>query len=195
MRLIAVLLLAVAGALLVPVPASATPHQIMIMNFTLSPATITVRAGDTITWTNHDEAPHDVASSSGPAAFRSPLLERGQSWTATFTAAGDYAYYCSVHPDMRARIVVLAAETPAAPAPANPPPVQRQPVTQRPAATTTVAPAPAPAAPVEQQPGPAQEVRAAQVTGERLDPMLIVAGIVGAVAILCLLLLGARPDT
>lgn len=198
MRLVAVVLLAAvgtAGTLLLPAPAGAAArHQVMIMNFTLSPNALTVRAGDTITWTNHDEAPHDVVSSSGPAVFRSPLLEKGQSWTQTFTAAGSYAYYCGVHPDMRAQLVVLAAETP------TPAPVQRQPVTQRPAVTTTTTTttaAPAPAGPVErqpEQPAPEREALAAQVVGQRLDPMLLVAGIVGALAVLCLLLIGARPE-
>jgi amicyanin len=193
------LLLAPGVALLAPQPAAAATQHVMMAQYAYSPATLTVRAGDTVTWTNHDEAAHDVVTSSGPASFRSPLLQTNQSWSFTVTVPGTYAYYCSVHPDMRAQVVVLPAETPTA-APPAPAPAQ-QPLTRRPIATTTaVAP---PAAPVPAQPSqdppvtstadaPAQA--SAAVVGERLDPMLVVAGIVAAVAVLCLLLIGARPE-
>src|ERR1044072_2211388 len=39
------------------------------------------------------------------------MMATGQSWTFTFTVPGTYSYYCSVHPDMRAQVVVLPAET------------------------------------------------------------------------------------
>jgi plastocyanin len=186
------------GLLLAPMPANAAGQQVMIMGYAFSPANLTVRAGDSITWTNHDQAAHDVAVSSGPAAFHSPLLSTGQSWTFTFTAAGSYAYICSVHPDMRAQIVVLAGAAQPVPAPVQ----RQQPVTRAPVVTTTTHAA-APAPPVATQPAvtttqpPAEEpqAQAAAVVGQRLDPMLVVAGIVAAVAVLCLLLLGARPET
>lgn len=192
------LLLAPGVALLAPQPAVAATQHVMMERYAYSPATLTVRAGDSVTWTNHDQAAHDVVTSSGPASFRSPLLQTNQSWTFTFTVPGTYAYYCSVHPDMRAQVVGLAADTPTA---APPPAPAQQPATRRPIVTTTAA-AP-PAAPVPAQPSkdppitstadvPAQA--SAAVVGERLDPMLIVAGIVAAVAVLCLLLIGARPE-
>ena len=43
------------------------------------------------------------------------MLQKGQSWTFTVTTAGSYGYYCTVHPDMTARIVVQPATTSAAP--------------------------------------------------------------------------------
>lgn len=192
------LLLAPGVALLAPQPAAAATQHVMMERYAYSPATLTVRAGDQVTWTNHDQAAHDVVTTSGPASLRSPLLQTNQSWTFTFTVPGTYAYYCSVHPDMRAQVVVLAADTPTA---APPPAPAQQPVTRRPIVTTTAA-AP-PAAPVPAQPSqdppiastadvPAQA--SAAVVGERLDPMLIVAGLVAAVAVLCLLLIGARPE-
>lgn len=194
MRLVAVFLLAVVSALLVPAPAAAAGHQVMMMNYAYSATTLTVRVGDTITWTNHDDAPHDVVA----GGFRSPLLQKGQSWTFTVSAAGTYPYYCSVHPDMRAQVVVLAQD------PVAPPPQRVTPTTtaRQPAATTTTT-APATtassAAPQPDQAAQAGQAAAAApapgVVGQRLDPMLIVAGIVAAVAVLCLLLLSARPDT
>ncbi|WP_325049648.1 plastocyanin/azurin family copper-binding protein [Lentzea atacamensis] len=80
--------------------------------------------GDVVTWTNQDEAAHDVAG----GTFRSPMLAEGQSWSFTFTQPGAFDYICSVHPDMRAQIVVLAQETTAQ---APPPPPVRQPPPRR----------------------------------------------------------------
>jgi amicyanin len=197
------------GLLLAPVfgflaPAQAATQHVMIAQYAFSAATTTVHVGDSVTWTNHDQAAHDVATTSGPASFHSPLLNTNQSWTFTFTAAGSYSYYCSVHPDMRATVVVLAADL-LPPAAQHPAPAQQQPPARRPATTqtqTTQAAQPHPATPGAQPvssavapPGePAQTQAAAVVVGQRLDPMLIVAGIVAAVAVLCLLLISTRPE-
>ncbi len=181
-------------------------------NYAYSPASLTVRAGDTVTWMQHDSAPHDVVTTSAPAAFRSPLLSQGQSWSYTFRQAGTYSYYCSVHPDMRAQITVLPADTPA-PAPAAPKP-SAAPAPTRPAARPPVSsnhavapPGPAPSAgpgpslpssvpaePASPAPPPTEGAAVAQqaATGPSLDPMLLVAGVVTGVAVFCLLLLGSR---
>lgn len=53
---------------------------------------MTVRVGDTVTWMQHDEAPHDVVTTSAPVAFRSPRLSAGQSWSYTFRQPGTYQY-------------------------------------------------------------------------------------------------------
>jgi amicyanin len=197
------------GLLLAPPPASAAAdHHVMISNFTFSNAALTVRAGDTVTWTNHDQVPHDVVSSSGPAVVRSPLMDAGQSFSFAFTAPGTYALYCSVHPEMRAQVVVLPPDTPApAPAPAQqpapaPPPAAPAQQPQPPTPTATeAAPAPTTAAESESavavpdQPAQAQNAQVATARVEqRLDPMLLVAGVVAAIAVLCLLLIGARPE-
>ncbi|MEU4250460.1 cupredoxin family copper-binding protein [Amycolatopsis sp. NPDC026612] len=203
--------LAVAGLLLflnVPLagPAAAATQQVMMQGYAFSPAALTVRVGDTVTWMQHDEAPHDVVTTSAPVAFRSPQLSAGQSWSYTFRQPGTYQYYCSVHPDMRASVTVLPAPTTAAPpkpattAPkstpsratsaasasaAAPAPV----ATTSPAATTSAAAA-APAVPgAEQQPAVQQ---ASAATPATLDPMLLVAGLVTGIAVLCLLLLSSR---
>ena len=69
-----------------------------------------------MTWTNQDTAPHDVLTASAPVTVDSPMLEQGDQWSYTFTTPGTYDYYCTVHPDMTARIVVEPAPEPAAPA-------------------------------------------------------------------------------
>lgn len=100
------------------VPAAAASHSVQIAGFAFAPQAITVTAGDSITWTNQDEAPHTVTTSSGPQPISSPSLSKGQSFTFRFTVPGTYSYYCAVHPDMRAQVVVTPA--PAAPSTSSP---------------------------------------------------------------------------
>lgn len=100
------------------VPAAAVSHSVQIAGFAFAPQAITVTAGDSITWTNQDEAPHTVTTSSGPQTISSPSLSKGQSFTFRFTVPGMYSYYCAVHPDMRAQVVVNPA--PAVPSTSSP---------------------------------------------------------------------------
>lgn len=90
-----------------------------MMGYKFSPAELTVNVGDAVTWTNHDQAPHNVVISDGPEKFTSPLLQTGQSFTYTFAKPGTYSYYCSVHPDMTAKVTVTGGGTP--PPTTNPP--------------------------------------------------------------------------
>ncbi|MER6665032.1 cupredoxin family copper-binding protein [Amycolatopsis japonica] len=175
-------------------PANAATQQVMMRDYAYGPAALTVRAGDTVTWMQHDQAPHDVVTTSAPVAFRSPQLSAGQSWSYTFTKPGTYSYYCSVHPDMRATVTVLAAETPTK----HPSPTPSKQTTARPTASSppssTSPPTSSSAAPVSETSAAAAPVtQEAAATGSSLDPMLLVAGVVTAVAVLCLLLVGSRP--
>ena len=77
--------------------------NVTIDNFTFAPAELTVKVGTTVTWTNHDDIPHTVVSA---GKFRSKTLDTDNSFTFTFTAAGDYKYFCSLHPHMTGMIKV-----------------------------------------------------------------------------------------
>jgi plastocyanin len=88
-------------------PTAAATTQITIMNYAFSPANVTIDVGDTVVWTNHDTAPHNVVISDGPVKFTSPTLNTGDTFTYTFTVAGTYDYYCSIHPDMKASVTVV----------------------------------------------------------------------------------------
>lgn len=79
--------------------------QVTIDNFTFSPATLTVSVGTTVTWTNGDDIPHTVVSAGDPRAFKSNALDTGDKFSFTFTKAGSYPYFCSIHPKMTGRIV------------------------------------------------------------------------------------------
>jgi plastocyanin len=78
--------------------------QVTIDNFAFAPATLTVHAGGTVTWTNRDEEPHTVAASDG--SFKSPGMGTGATFTHTFPAAGTFDYVCSIHPMMHGTVVV-----------------------------------------------------------------------------------------
>jgi amicyanin len=81
---------------------------VSIDNFTFNPPTLTVKAGTTITWTNKDDIPHGIASSSN-AFPRSQALDTDQSFSFVFTTPGTYEYFCYIHPHMVGKIVVEAA--------------------------------------------------------------------------------------
>ena len=93
----------VAAAILLPFGAHAQEVQVMIDNFTFSPAELTVKVGDTVTWTNRDDIPHTVVSA---GKFRSKAMDTDNSYSFTFASAGDYKYFCSLHPHMTGMIKV-----------------------------------------------------------------------------------------
>jgi plastocyanin len=75
-----------------------------IDNFRFGVASLEVASGTTVTWTNRDDVPHTVVSST--KTFKSPPLDTGETFSYTFKDAGTFEYYCSVHPHMTGRIVV-----------------------------------------------------------------------------------------
>jgi plastocyanin len=81
-------------------------QKVTIQNFAFQPKDITVKAGTSITWTNMDTAPHTATASDG--SFNTGNLTTGQSASVMFTKAGDYAYFCAVHPKMVAMVHVTA---------------------------------------------------------------------------------------
>ena len=98
----------VAAAISFPV-ISAQPSntKLEIDNFSFSPQRITVKPGTTVTWTNEDDTPHAVASST--TMFKSKALDTNDSFAFTFTTPGVYEYFCSLHPYMTGAIVVEGA--------------------------------------------------------------------------------------
>jgi plastocyanin len=82
--------------------------KVSIKNLSFSPATVNAKVGDTITWTNNDSPPHNVTYTSGPKFTSSGTLNPGQSFSLKITSAmvGTIQYHCSIHPFMKATIVV-----------------------------------------------------------------------------------------
>ena len=64
-------------------------NAVKIDNFVFGPKTITVPVGTTVTWTNSDDIPHT-----------------DENFSYTFTKAGTYSYFCSIHPKMTGQVVV-----------------------------------------------------------------------------------------
>ena len=96
---------ALAGVLVTAshVPA-ARPANVDIKDFKYGPPVLTVPAGAQVTWTNHDEESHTITSATG--AFGSAGLAHDETFTQTFARPGTYAYFCALHPQMRATVVV-----------------------------------------------------------------------------------------
>jgi len=78
--------------------------EVTVDNFTFAPETLTIPVNRTVTWINKDDVPHAIASDDG--LFRSKALDTDDKYSYTFTKAGTYSYYCSVHPKMVGEIVV-----------------------------------------------------------------------------------------
>jgi plastocyanin len=72
---------------------------------------LTISVGDTVSWTNQDNAPHTVSAGvspnvDSPPQFRSATMARNGTFTHTFTTAGTFAYFCEIHPSMIAQVTV-----------------------------------------------------------------------------------------
>ena len=78
--------------------------QTAIDNFSFMPATVTVSAGTTVTWTNHDGVQHTVTATD--KSFDSGAIDTNGMFSHQFTTPGTYAYHCSIHPTMTAQIIV-----------------------------------------------------------------------------------------
>jgi plastocyanin len=79
---------------------------VKIDNFSFGPATLTVPVGTTVTWTNRDDIPHTVVSTDDPKIFKSKVLDTDEKFSFTFSKAGTYPYFCSIHPKMTGKVVV-----------------------------------------------------------------------------------------
>jgi plastocyanin len=138
------------GLLALPLVVYAATSAVTIQNFAYAPTPLTVRAGDTVTWTNRDSAQHSAFFNDG---FKTPALSQGQSASLVFTSAGTFSYICGIHgAAMKGTVIVQAAATPA---PTTRPPTPQPPPPATPLPTIrTVAPTPAPTAPPTPEPTP-----------------------------------------
>jgi plastocyanin len=99
-----------AGVYPYPVPPIQPPASqaggasINISGSKFDPATIAVKVGTTITWTNQDTTAHTVTADDG--SWTSDRLNQGATYSHTFDQAGTYTYKCTIHPSMTGTIVV-----------------------------------------------------------------------------------------
>jgi plastocyanin len=106
--LLAIALTAAANAS-VPTPL-ASAATVRIKDFAYDPPTVTVRAGDRVTFVNDDDEAHTVTATD--KSFDSGGLDTAGTWQHAFAKPGTYHYYCELHPYMKGTVVVL-------PGPAN----------------------------------------------------------------------------
>jgi plastocyanin len=76
---------------------------------TFIPGEITVAPGTTVTWVNNETMPHTVVNPN--QGFRSKFLVKDAKFSFTFTTPGDYDYLCSIHPNMKGKVIVKAGAT------------------------------------------------------------------------------------
>ena len=96
--------IAVVATLLLPIAtARAEDTEVHIDNFVFEPAQLNVKVGTTIKWTNRDDIPHTVVC---PGKFRSKTMDTDGTFEFTFAAAGEYKYFCSLHPHMTGMVKV-----------------------------------------------------------------------------------------
>jgi len=92
---------------LAAVPAGAAGGAaVSIKNIDFHPATVTIHRGGSVTWTFRD---HNVAhnvTSRGRLRFRSSPTKSSGSYTVRFSKPGTYAYVCTIHANMRGRVIV-----------------------------------------------------------------------------------------
>jgi len=111
--LAATMLLLAAG---VSTRAGAGDATVTIEKFAFAPRDITIAPGTTLVWTNRDETPHAIAARD--ASFASKAMDTDDRYEYTFAHAGDFAYFCTLHPFMTG-VVHVRADAARAP---DPPP-------------------------------------------------------------------------
>ena len=75
-----------------------------LKNLAFAPASITIKVGDTVTWTNSDSMTHTVTGDK--SEFDSGNLDSGKTFSFTFKTAGTFTYHCTIHPSMTGTVVV-----------------------------------------------------------------------------------------
>ena len=93
---------AMAGA-----PAQGTP-VVTIENFKYKPASVTIRAGQSVRFVNRDDEAHTATGRAN--TFDSGGLDTGDSWTIRFTKPGKYPYFCTLHPYMTGTVIVVPVQ-------------------------------------------------------------------------------------
>jgi len=88
-----------------PVAVKAAPGSVRMLDFSFSPATVTVNVGESVTWVNAGEEPHNAVGDN----FSTALLDAGKSGSETFGSAGTFSYICTVHPQMKGTVKVVGS--------------------------------------------------------------------------------------
>jgi plastocyanin len=166
--------------------AIAKDQAVKIVDFGFSPKSITIRAGETVTWTNTGARDHTVTAVDG--SFDSGTLSSGDAYANVFHVPGAFRYRCEIHPTrMTGTVIVEAAPktpTPSGSSPPTPPPGTIPPSFF---ATPPASPEPASATPVTSQP-PIQPAP----NSESLPALLVVGAVILAACVALFVMRGRR---
>ena len=88
-----------------PSTSASETYNVEIKNFAFSPSSLTIKKGDAVIWTNQDSVSHTIKSDSG-SEISSQSLSNGGTYSHVFENAGTYNYHCTIHPSMKAKIIV-----------------------------------------------------------------------------------------
>jgi len=78
--------------------------NVSITNYKFDPATVTIKPGHMVMWTNKDTVAHTVTGDDGK--WDSGKIEQGKTYSHTFSQEGKYTYHCSIHPNMKGTVEV-----------------------------------------------------------------------------------------
>ena len=83
--------------------------EVRIENFAFAPVRLTVRAGETIVFVNHDQTPHSMIGAMGKEEiFHSPeQVDEDETFDVTLTRLGEVAFRCGLHSHMSGTITVI----------------------------------------------------------------------------------------
>ena len=90
------------------IPLHTAAFVVHIKDFKYKPTAVRIHAGDRITFINDDDEAHTVSATN--KSFDSEGLDSHATWQHVFTKTGRFAYFCELHPYMKATIVVLPAK-------------------------------------------------------------------------------------
>lgn len=82
----------------------ASANAVRIANQKFAPTSITIKAGESVTWTNADNRDHKLVAKDG--SWKSDNLKHGDTFTQKFERAGTYDYACEYRPRMKGTVVV-----------------------------------------------------------------------------------------
>ncbi|MEK7526005.1 MAG: cupredoxin family copper-binding protein [Patescibacteria group bacterium] len=75
-----------------------------VKNFNFSPKIITIKAGESVTWTNSDLVGHTATADDD--SWDTSLISNGESKIVKFDKKGTYTYHCTPHPFMKGTVIV-----------------------------------------------------------------------------------------
>ena len=88
-----------------PAATTGTATTVSIDGFAYKEATVTIKKGTEVTWTNKDSAAHTVTFDDSSVSS-SGNMPQNATYSHTFTTAGTFKYHCAYHPNMVATVVV-----------------------------------------------------------------------------------------